>query len=256
MKINTPTPHNNAKIGEIAKTVLMPGDPLRAKYIAQKYLEDAKLYNDVRGMLGYTGKYKGITISVQGSGMGVPSMGIYSKELFEGYDVENIIRIGSAGSLDNDNASDISKSVNLGDIVVASDVITDSNYINANHYNVEPVASEKLLNILKERSKGKDNIKIGTVYTSDTFYMENYLLEEMSKKDVMGVEMETLALYTNARVANKNALAMFTVTDKLLRGISVGANERQNGLNEMIELALDVAVQIEKERIDGKSREI
>ena len=256
MKINTPTPHNNAKIGEIAKTVLMPGDPLRAKYIAQKYLEDAKLYNDVRGMLGYTGKYKGITISVQGSGMGVPSMGIYSKELFEGYDVDNIIRIGSAGSLDNDNASDISKSVNLGDIVVASDVITDSNYINANHYNVEPVASEKLLNILKERSKGKNNIKIGTVYTSDTFYMENYLLEEMSKKDVMGVEMETLALYTNARVANKNALAMFTVTDKLLRGISVGANERQNGLNEMIELALDVAVQIEKERIDGKSREI
>ena len=256
MKINTPTPHNNAKIGEIAKTVLMPGDPLRAKYIAQKYLEDAKLYNDVRGMLGYTGKYKGITISVQGSGMGVPSMGIYSKELFEGYDVDNIIRIGSAGSLDNDNASDISKSVNLGDIVVASDVITDSNYINANHYNVEPVASEKLLNILKDRSKGKDNIKIGTVYTSDTFYMENYLLEEMSKKDVMGVEMETLALYTNAKVANKNALAMFTVTDKLLRGISVGANERQNGLNEMIELALDVAVQLEKERIDGKSREI
>ena len=240
----------------IAKTVLMPGDPLRAKYIAQKYLEDAKLYNDVRGMLGYTGKYKGVTISVQGSGMGVPSMGIYSKELFEGYDVDNIIRIGSAGSLDNDNASDISKSVNLGDIVVASDVITDSNYINANHYNVEPVASEKLLNILKDRSKGKDNIKIGTVYTSDTFYMENYLLEEMSKKDVMGVEMETLALYTNAKVANKNALAMFTVTDKLLRGISVGANERQNGLNEMIELALDVAVQLEKERIDGKSREI
>ena len=256
MKINTPTPHNNAKIGEIAKTVLMPGDPLRAKYIAQKYLEDAKLYNDIRGMLGYTGKYKGVTISVQGSGMGVPSMGIYSKELFEGYDVDNIIRIGSAGSLDNDNASDISKSVNLGDIVVASDVITDSNYINANHYNVEPVASEKLLNILKDRSKGKDNIKIGTVYTSDTFYMENYLLEEMSKKDVMGVEMETLALYTNAKVANKNALAMFTVTDKLLRGISVGANERQNGLNEMIELALDVAVQLEKERIDGKSREI
>ena len=256
MKINTPTPHNNAKFGEIAKTVLMPGDPLRAKYIAQKYLEDAKLYNDVRGMLGYTGKYKGVTISVQGSGMGVPSMGIYSKELFEGYDVDNIIRIGSAGSLDNDNASDVSKSVNLGDIVVASDVITDSNYINANHYNVEPVASEKLLNILKDRSKGKDNIKIGTVYTSDTFYMENYLLEEMSKKDVMGVEMETLALYTNAKVANKNALALFTVTDKLLRGISVGANERQNGLNEMIELALDVAVQLEKERIDGKSREI
>ena len=247
MKINTPTPHNNAKFGEIAKTVLMPGDPLRAKYIAQNYLEDAKLYNDIRGMLGYTGKYKGVTISVQGSGMGVPSMGIYSKELFEGYDVDNIIRIGSAGSLDNDNASEISKSVNLGDIVVASDVITDSNYIEANHYNVKPIASEKLLNILKEKSKDKDNIKIGTVYTSDTFYMEHYLLEEMSKKDVMGVEMETLALYTNAKVANKNALALFTVTDKLLRGISVPADKRQNGLNEMIELALDIAVQLEKE---------
>ena len=247
MKINTPTPHNQAKLGEIAKTVLMPGDPLRAKYIAENFLEDAKLYNNVRGMLGYTGKYKGVTISVQGSGMGVPSMGIYSKELFEGYDVDNIIRIGSAGSLDNDNASDICKSINLGDIIVAEDVDTDSNYIVANEYDVYPCASEKILNIAREKCRNINNVKFGTVYTSDTFYMENRLLEEMSRKPVLGVEMETLALYTNAQVANKNALALFTVTDKLLRGISVPAEQRQTGLYLMIELALEIAVELEKE---------
>ena len=247
MKINTPTPHNQAKLGEIAKTVLMPGDPLRAKYIAENFLEDAKLYNNVRGMLGYTGKYKGVTISVQGSGMGVPSMGIYSKELFEGYDVDNIIRIGSAGSLDNDNASDICKSINLGDIIVAEDVDTDSNYIVANEYDVYPCASEKILDIAREQCRNINNVKFGTVYTSDTFYMENRLLEEMSRKPVLGVEMETLALYTNAQVANKNALALFTVTDKLLRGISVPAEQRQTGLNQMIELALEIAVELEKE---------
>lgn len=248
MKINTPTPHNEAKLGDIAKTVLMPGDPLRAKYIAENFLEDAKLYNNVRGMLGYTGKYKGVTVSVQGSGMGVPSMGIYSKELFEGYDVDNIIRIGSAGSLDNDNASDVCKSIDLGDIIVAQDVITDSNYIEANEYDVFPAASEKLLDVAKEKSKDMGNIKYGTVYTSDTFYMENRLLEEMSKKQVLGVEMETLALYTNAKIANKNALALFTVTDKLLRGISVPAQDRQTGLNSMITLALDIAYELEKDR--------
>lgn len=248
MKINTPTPHNEAKLGEIAKTVLMPGDPLRAKYIAENFLEDAKLYNNVRGMLGYTGKYKGVTVSVQGSGMGVPSMGIYSKELFEGYDVDNIIRIGSAGSLDNDNASEVCKSIDLGDIIVAEDVETDSNYIEANEYDIFPAASLKLLDIAKEKSKNMSNVKYGTVYTSDTFYMENRLLEAMSKKNVLGVEMETLALYTNAQVANKNALALFTVTDKLLRGISVPAQDRQTGLNSMITLALDIAYELEKDR--------
>lgn len=248
MKISTPTPHNKAKLGDIAKTVLMPGDPLRAKYIAENFLENAKLYNDVRGMLGYTGKYKGVTISVQGSGMGVPSMGIYSKELYEGYDVDNIIRIGSAGSLDNDEASDVCKSVDLGDIVIATDVVTDSNYIEANEYDVYPSASDKLLDIAKEKSRDMNNIKIGTVYTSDTFYMDHRLLKQMSKNDVMGVEMETLALYTNAKVANKNALALFTVTDKLLRGISVPAEDRQLGLNQMIELALEIAYELEKDR--------
>ena len=248
MKINTPTPHNEAKFADIAKTVLMPGDPLRAKYIAENFLEDAKLYNNVRGMLGYTGKYKGVTVSVQGSGMGVPSIGIYSKELFEGYDVDNIIRIGSAGSLDNDNASEVCKSVNLGDIIIATDAESDSNYIVANEYNVKPIASEKLLQVAKEVSSNMDNVKVGTIFTSDTFYTEHSILERLSKTDVMGVEMETFALYTNAKVANKNALAMFTVTDKLLRGISVPAQDRLTGLNAMITLALEVAVKLEKDK--------
>lgn len=248
MKINVPTPHNEANLGDIAKTVLMPGDPLRAKYIAENFLENAKLYNNVRGMLGYTGQYKGVKISVQGSGMGIPSMGIYSKELFEGYNVENIIRIGSIGSLDNDKASDICKSINLGDIVIAEDVITDSNYIEANEYDIYPSASEELLSIAKEKSNNLKNVKFGTVYTSDTFYMERELLEPMSRTGAIGVEMETLALYTNAKVANKRALALFTVTDKLLRGISVSAQERQTGLNSMIKLALEIAVELEKDK--------
>lgn len=248
MKINTPTPHNEAKLGDIAKTVLMPGDPLRAKYIAENFLEDAKLYNNVRGMLGYTGKYKGVTVSVQGSGMGVPSIGIYSKELFEGYDVDNIIRIGSAGSLANDNGSEICNSVDLGDIIIATDADSDSNYIVANNYDVYPSASEELLNIAKELSSKMNNVKIGTIFTSDTFYTERSILEALSKTDVMGVEMETLALYANAKIANKNALAMFTVTDNLLRGQSVPSEQRQLGLNDMITLALEVAVKLEKDR--------
>ncbi len=248
MKIDVPTPHNEAKLGEIAKTVLMPGDPLRAKYIAENFLEDAKLYNNVRGMLGYTGKYKGVTISVQGSGMGVPSMAIYSRELFDGYDVENIIRIGSAGSLDNEEASDLCKSVNLGDIIIAEDVFTDSNYIVENEYDVYPVASEKLLEIAKEKSEGKENIKIGTIYTSDTFYKDSKLLVEESKSDILGVEMETLALYTNAIISNKNALAIFTVSDKPLKNEGMSSSQRETGLNDMIKFALEIAVELEKDR--------
>jgi len=246
--MQTPTPHNMAKNGEIAKTVLMPGDPLRAKYIVENFFDNYELYNDVRGMLGYTGYYKGVRLSVQGSGMGVPSMGIYSKELFEGYDVDNIIRVGSAGSLDNDDASEACKSVNLKDIVIAKDIVTDSNYIVANNYNVKPEATDEILNIAKSVTDGMDNVKIGTVYTSDTFYMDNELLINMSKKDIMGIEMETLALYANAKIANKSALALYTVTDKLIRGISVLAKERQVGLNQMITIALDIAIKLEENR--------
>ncbi len=248
MKINVPTPHNEAKLGDIAKTVLMPGDPLRAKYIAENFLEDAKLYNNVRGMLGYTGKYKGVTVSVQGSGMGVPSIGIYSKELFEGYDVDNIIRIGSAGSMDNDNASEECKSVNLGDIIIATDADTDSNYIVANEYEVYPTASEYLLDVARNKSKDMSNVKFGTIFTSDSFYQDRNILENVSKTDALGVEMETVALYANAKIANKNALTICTVTDKPLKGIAIPSEQRQTGLNEMITLALEIAVDLEKGR--------
>lgn len=242
-----PTPHNSAKKGEIAKTVLMPGDPLRAKYIAEKYLTDVKMYNEVRNMYGFTGKYKGKEISVQGSGMGVPSMGIYSRELFEGYDVDNIIRIGSAGALANDKASDIAKSVKLRDIIVATSVNTDSNYVLANDIEDDfyPVVSDNILEIVKNiTEEEKIDVKFGEIFTSDVFYKNIEGLIECSKLDVLGVEMETLALYTNAYITNKNALAMFTVSDNPILGQGISSEERQVGLNKMIELALEVAYRL------------
>lgn len=244
--MKVPTPHNSASVGDIAKTVLMPGDPLRAKYIAEKYLTNVVCYNKIRNMFGYTGIYKGKKISIQGSGMGVPSMGIYSKELFEGYDVENIIRIGSAGSLSNENSSKVAKGVNLSDILIANGVFSDSNYIRANKYDIkEPVRASNILlekvTKLIDKNAEKNNIKIGNIYTSDTFYMDKEILKEISKLDVLGVEMETLALYTNAKISNKNAIAMFTVTDNIIQGQSVSANERLLGLDRMIEIALELA---------------
>lgn len=246
MKINVPTPHNEAKMGDIAKTVLMPGDPLRAKYIAENFLEDAKLYNNVRGMLGYTGTYKGVKVSVQGSGMGVPSIAIYSMELFAGYDVDNIIRVGSAGSMDNDEASDIAKTVELGDVIVALDAETDSNYAIANRFNYEPKASDKILNIAK--GVAKDTVKFGTIYTSDSFYMDSDILKEISQTNCLAVEMETFALYMNAKATGKNALGIFTVTDKPLKAQGISSEQRQTGLNDMITLALDIAVELDKEK--------
>ena len=238
--INVPTPHNSANLGDIAKTVLMPGDPLRAKYIADKYLKDVELYNNVRGMLGFTGTYKDVKISVQGSGMGIPSMGIYSKELFDGYNVENIIRVGSVGALSDD--------VKLRDIIVANEVVTDSNYLNTfeNCNNINPVCSEKLLNKLKEIivNNNETTVKIGKVFTSDKFYNSNENLIKEKNTGALGVEMETLALYTNAKISNKNAIAMFTVSDAPLRGESLSADDRQNTFDEMIKIALELAVSL------------
>lgn len=245
MKINVPTPHNEAKYGDIAKTVLMPGDPLRAKYIVENYFDDYVCYNNVRGMLGFTGHYKGVKISVQGSGMGVPSMGIYSKELFEGYDVQNIIRIGSAGSLSNDNADEKTKSVKLKDILVARDVDTDSNYATTMEVDeICPVASDKLLNKLLEIT---NDVKVGTIYTSDVFYSSKEKLVDISKTGVLGVEMETNALYINALMAGKNAIAMFTVSDNPILCESIDSKTREIGLNKMIEIALELAIKCEKE---------
>lgn len=242
----TPTPHNEAKKGDIAKTVLMPGDPLRAKYIAENFLENPVLYNKVRGMFGYTGNYKGIRVSVQGSGMGVPSMGIYSKELFEGYDVDNIIRIGSIGALSN---SESPNNINIKDIVVASSVETDSNYAKSNGLSTCDFfnnASENLLNIAKNIAN--KNIKFGKVFTSDVFYSSKEHLIELSKTGILGVEMETLALYVNANISKKNALAIFTVSDNPILGIGISASERENGFNKMIEYALDIVLNIEREK--------
>lgn len=248
--MNVPTPHNSAKMGEIASTVLMPGDPLRAKYIAEKYLTDVVCYNKVRNMLGFTGYYKGVKISVQGSGMGVPSMGIYSRELYEGYQVDNIIRIGSAGSLSNEYSSEYAKNTKLNDILIAKKVLSDSNYLKANHLqNIVPVASEELMMSLHDIIKeNKEHVKIGNIYTSDTFYMDKQILQEVSKLDVLGVEMETLALYTNAIVCHKNAIAMFTVTDNIIQNESVCAEERVVGLDKMIKIALELAYQCEKDK--------
>lgn len=245
--MKVPTPHNNAKIGDVANTVLMPGDPLRAKFIADTYLTDVVCYNEVRNMLGFTGNYKGTRISVQGSGMGIPSMAIYSRELFEGYDVDNIIRIGSAGSLSNENASDTAKSVELGDIIVAQTVDTDSNFLVSNEIEDYPMSSIRLLEKVKSVAAKKNvNIKIGEIFTSDTFYQDKSILKDISRLDVLGVEMETLALYANAMITKKRAIAMFTVTDNIILGKSVSSNKRQEGLKEMIELALDTAYEIEK----------
>lgn len=244
-------PHNEAKLGEISKTVIMPGDPLRAKYIAKNFLENSKCYNNVRGMLGYTGKYKDVKISIQGSGMGVPSMGIYSKELFEGYNVENIIRVGSAGCLANNEASNVANGVNLRDVIIADSVISDSNYLMSCGIKDTnpPVCSKKLLGLLKETAKDLNMTpKYGKIFTSDVFYKESKDLIDVSKLDVLGVEMETLALYANAKMSIKNAIAMYTVTDNAITCNGISSQERETGLNEMIKLALELAYKCEKNR--------
>lgn len=234
-----PTPHNNAKKGDIAKTVLMPGDPLRAKFIAENYLEDAVCYNEVRGMLGFTGKYKGVTVSVQGSGMGVPSMGIYSWELFNDYDVENIIRIGTAGA--------IADNVQLRDIVIAMSTSTNSAY--ASQYRLPgtyaPTASWKLLSNAADAAKAKGStFHVGNILTSDTFYDDADSLAEWRKMGVLAIEMETAALYMNAARAAKNALCILTVSDCPLKGESTSAEERQTSFREMMEIALETAVRL------------
>ena len=234
------TPHNSAEKGDIAKTVLMPGDPLRAKFIAENYLENPVCYNQVRGMLGYTGTYRGVRISVQGSGMGMPSMGIYSHELFNEYDVDNIIRIGTAGAL--------SDNVNLRDIVIAMSASTNSNY--ANQYGLSgtyaPTASYKLLSEAVKFSESLNlNYHVGNVLSSDTFYDESGSLSEWKKMGVLAVEMETASLYMNAVRSGKNALCILTVSDCPFRNLSTTAEERQTSFRDMMEVALDTAYQIE-----------
>jgi len=233
-----PTPHLSAAYGEYAKTVLMPGDPLRAKFIAENYLENAIPVNEVRGMLGYTGYYKGTPVSVQGSGMGMPSIGIYSYELYNFHDVENIIRIGSAGAL----ASDL----NLGDIVIASGASYDSSYSKIFKLpgTFSPTSSWNLLE--KAVSSARDKsvpFKVGNILSTDVFYGES--IEEMEKWRDMGilaVEMEAAALYMNAAKSGKNALCLLTISDTIFTGLSTTSEQRQNSFTNMMEIALETAL--------------
>ena len=231
------TPHINAKENAIAKTVLMPGDPLRAKYIAETYLEDVECFNTVRNMFGYTGTYKGKRISVMGGGMGIPSIGIYSYELYSFYGVESIIRIGSAGGMQDD--------VKLRDIVIGMGACTDSNY--ACQYGLQgtfaPIASyelvEKAVNVAREK-----DIKavVGNVLSSDIFYnADKSANQKWRDMGVLCVEMEAAGLYMNAAKLGKKALAILTISDHLYTGEELSAEDRQNTFNDMMEIALEMA---------------
>lgn len=236
-----PTPHNNANIGDIAKTVLMPGDPLRAKFIAENYLDEPVCYNQIRGMLGFTGTYKGVPVSVQGSGMGMPSIGIYSWELYNEYNVENIIRVGTAGA--------IADNVNLRELIIAQSASTNSNY--GHQFDLPgtyaPTASWKLLSAAVKATEERGSIyHAGNVLSSDTFYDDSASLGKWAKMGVLGIEMESAALYMNAARAGKNALCILTVSDCPLKGLSTTAEERQIKFREMMEIALETAVSVSR----------
>lgn len=232
-----PTPHIGANLNEIAQTILMPGDPLRAKFIAENFLTDVKCFNKVRNMLGFTGTYKGQKISVMGGGMGMPSIGIYSYELFNFYNVQRIIRIGSAGA--------INSKVNLKDIVMAMGACTDSNYGNQYKLNgvFAPIAD---FNLLKKAESCAQELGIkafvGNIYSSDVFYSDESVLPEWDKMGVLAVEMEAAALYMNAAKSGKEALCILTVSDCPLKGLSLPSEEREKGFCNMVKIALETAV--------------
>lgn len=233
--MSTPTPHNGAKLGEIAKTVLMSGDPLRAKLLAQKYLDNPQIYNEVRGMLGYTGTYKGKPVSVQGHGMGMPSVGIYTYELFKFYEVDTIIRIGSAGAID--------ESLHIGDIVIGMGACTNSNY--EKQYELpgkfSPIADFELVKRAKEKADELGyNAKVGNILTSDMFYDDADSLKAWQKMGVLAVEMEAAALYMNAARLGKKALTICTISDCPFTGELTTAEERQTKFTQMMEVALSL----------------
>ena len=237
------TPHINAEKGDFAKTVLMPGDPYRAEFIAKNFLDNARLVNDVRAVRGYTGTYKGAPVSVMASGMGMPSIGIYSYELFNFFDVDNIIRIGSAGSY--------SENVKLRDIVIAEGACTDSNYTGQFGLpgTFAPIADFGILRKTVETAE-KTGLRyhVGNILSSDRFYGDNSLPAAMrppecwAKMGVLCVEMEAAALFMNAAVAGKHAAAVLTISDSLITGEKTTAEERQNSFTDMMKLALETAL--------------
>lgn len=234
---NIPTAHNNAKANDFAKTVLMPGDPLRAKYIAETYLENPRQVTAVRNMFGYTGTYKGKEISVMGGGMGMPSIGIYSYELFNFYGVDQIIRIGSAGALQDH--------IKVMDVVIGMGACTDSNY--AYQYGLPgtfaPIADYELMNKAIEIAKRQGtNVVVGNVVSSDVFYNADPTVNDRWRSmGVLAVEMEAAALYMNAAKAKKKALCMLTISDHIYTGEALCAEDRQLGFGKMMEIALELA---------------
>lgn len=240
------TPHIKAELGDFAKTVLMPGDPKRSEFIARNFLCDARLVNDVRGVQGYTGTYRGVPVSVMASGMGMPSMGIYSYELFKFFGVENIMRVGSIGSMN--------KNVQIRDIILAAGACTNSNYVKdfrlPGHF--APIADFGIVrNAVEEAEKMELCYHVGNVLSSDVFYNDEEGLPESerslakwSKMGVLGVEMEAAALYMNAARLEKKALAICTVSDSLVTGEATTSEERQNSFTQMMELALNTAVRL------------
>ncbi|MDO4797601.1 MAG: purine-nucleoside phosphorylase [Coriobacteriales bacterium] len=231
-----PTPHNAAKQGDIARVVLMPGDPLRARLLAERYLEDVTCFSEVRNMLGFTGSYEGVRLSVMGSGMGIPSMGIYSWELYNIYDVDAIIRIGSAGGL--------APQVGLRDIVIAQAACTDSNFVA--QYGLPgtyaPIADFGLLRDAADVCE-RDHAPyhVGNLLSSDVFYCDLDVHRQWSSMGVLAVEMEAAGLYCNAAKAGKRALAIATISDLSLSGESLSAQDRQTSFTQMMEIALEVA---------------
>lgn len=231
------TPHNQASQGEIAKTVLMPGDPLRAKFLAENYLENVKQFNNVRNMFGYTGTYKGKEVSIMGSGMGMPSIGIYSHELFSQYGVEAIIRIGSCGAMQKD--------VHLRDIIIVQGSCTDSNF--AHQYELPGIYSaissysllEKAVHLAKENAV---NYHVGNVLASDIFYhADKGTTEKWASMGCLGVEMESYALFATAAYLGKKALTLLTVSDSLVTNEETTADEREKTFTAMMEIALEIA---------------
>ena len=236
---NYPTPHISARPEDIAETVLMPGDPKRSEFVAKSFLEKAVLFNDVRGVKGYTGSWKGHRVSVMASGMGMPSIGIYSWELFNEYEVENIIRVGTAGA--------VSDSVALRDVIIGISASTNSNY--TSQYRLPgtyaPTASWQLISAAVKAAQTKGcTYHVGNIFSSDTFYDDANSLAEWQKMGVLGIEMEAAALYMNAARSGKNALAILTVSDCPLRGLSTTAEERQTSFRDMMEIALETALMV------------
>ena len=237
-----PTPHINAPKDAFAKTVLMPGDPKRAKYIAEKYLQNAVLVNDVRGVQGYTGEYKGKKLSVMASGMGIPSIGIYSYELYHAYNVENIIRVGTAGGLLED--------IKLNDILVATGACTDSNYADNFRLNgtISAVASFDLLkkaDEVREKLGFQNKVRLGLIFSTDVFYKEKPDALEWVKMGCIGIEMEAYALYLNAARAGKRALSINAVSDNVVNHEVLSAEDRAKSVDDTIVFSLETAISLD-----------